>query len=233
MKAKIKQKSETNNSTALISLTTFTPDKKEEFTQKVEVLKKEIGVFKITNPELRVKASDFLSRVQKAYNILEAKRKELVTPFNTEVKRINAEFKFIQSPLESLEASIKAEISRDFKEQQKIQEEINRKAKEEEEKQLAKLHKQLNSKDALTAAAAENKAEAIITEAQAKIESAAPITSIRSSAGSPSISKIWKWEVVDAWKVTNEVMINSAVKSGQREISGLRIYEDVSVAGGR
>ncbi len=240
-KAKVKKENQTSNGKstlpAVVTFVTLTDANRKLFADKVSALQKEVGNFKITNPETRSKASEFLSRVKNGFNWLESKRKELVTPFNAEVSKINSDFKTITEPLSKLESIIKNELSRDFKEQEAKRIEAERKAREEEAKKLAKLEKDLNSKNELIKAAAESRADAIMTQTEVAIEQSAPVSKIFTSSGTTTFRKVWKWEVEDIDKVPkayftlNEKSINASVKHGLREIPGIRIYEDVQPAG--
>jgi hypothetical protein len=50
-----------------------------------------------------------------------------------------------------------------------------------------------------------------------------------------SVSKVWKWELVDPMQVPTEywsidpAKLDAAVKAGAREIPGVRVYEDARV----
>jgi len=94
---------------------------------KFEPLKAEIAQF--VSPVKTLVVTDFKSssdavetakRLKSLWNMVDAKRKELVGPLNDEVKRINEYVKFIVAPLDDAEAHIKRELNRFATEQEMI-----------------------------------------------------------------------------------------------------------------
>lgn len=222
-----------------IELESLSPLRVMQLEIKVETLLKEIGEFKITGEDTRIKATDYLTRIKKAANYLDGERKKTVTPFNDEVSKINADFKKMLQPLSDMEATIKAELKRDYNEQLKVQREAELKIRLDEEEKLQKLQKDLKSKNPEKKQAAEEKVQEIKEHSVTTLSSVAdlPTRKISTGGGTVSMKKVWKWKVIDKKKVpleyleVNEKMVNIVVKTGTRELPGFEIYEDVDVAG--
>jgi hypothetical protein len=221
-----------------VELESLSPLRVMQLEIKVETLLKEIGEFKITGEDTRIKATDYLTRIKKAANYLDGERKKTVTPFNDEVSKINTDFKKMLQPLSDMEATIKKEMKRDYDEQLKAQREAEAKIKAEEEAALKKLQKDLKSKDETKKQAAEEKAEEIKEHSVTTLSSVAdlPTRKISTGGGTVSMKKVWKWKVIDKKKVPleyleiNEKLVNIVIKSGTRELPGFEIYEDTEVA---
>lgn len=223
------------NSNALIKGLPET--ERAELVKDLAVMDKSIRAFKIKDDVTRVSASTLLTSVKTKIKEVTAKKDLIVKPIKGSLKLIEAEFKVILEPLSDLETLIKKEIARDYTEQEAIRLEIERKAREEEAKKLAKLQEKLESDNLLERSLAENKAEIIKQNAEAKIETAAPKTNINTNIGSTNIRKIWTYEVLDPnlvpaeYKVIDSALVNGAIRNGERKIPGLRIFEKPIVAG--
>lgn len=224
-------------SSLVVTFPAFTSNDKLSLSNSVEELKKKISNYKIVDQQTRENASAFLSAVRGKWKELDAKRDKFVRPLNEEVSSINNEFKAIQQPLVDFGEILKAEIKRDYEEQQLIQRKKEMLIREEEYKRIAAAQKDLKSKNDLVRQEAVEKITAIQTEADAKINSAAPVKTIHTSHGSTSVKKVWKWKLIDFkkvpdnYKVINEKMLNAVVKasSGNIEIPGIEIYSESNV----
>lgn len=223
------------NSTALIK--GLPESEKAELVKDLGILDKSIKAFKITDDVTRGNASLLLTSVKTKIKEVTGKKDSIVKPIKESVKLIEAEFKIILEPLSELETIIKKEIARDYTVQEEIRLETERKAREEEAKKLAKLNEKLNSENQLERSLAENKAEQIRMNTETKIESVAVKTNINTNVGSTNIRKIWTYEVIDPklvpveYKVIDSALVNGAIRNGERNIPGLRIFEKPIVAG--
>ena len=241
MKAKLNKNAETektnNDQKNMITFETLSSEIKTNFISKIEKLKSEVGNLVITDATGLNQATEFLNRIKKASDTIEEKRDSFVRPFNTEVKRINGEFKFVSNPLNDLESMIKNEMSRYYKAKKQKADLEAQKLREIEAAKIAKLEKELKSKNALKVSAAENKIESIQTETASALINSRPETKIFASSGSAQFKEVWKWELEDlsllsdVYKIANSPVINAAVKSGNHNIPGLRIYKEISVSG--
>lgn len=134
---------------------------------------------------------------------------------------------------------------------QKIKEEAERKAQEEADKKARKAEearqKVENAKNATAKKKAEEaakKAEEAAQKAEAEKEAIANKVveveespkNVRTEGGLMSTKKVWKFEVTDEAKVPKEFWvidqkkINEAVKNGERELPGVRIFQDTQIS---
>jgi hypothetical protein len=173
----------------------------------------------IKNDEDRAKATELLSILSMNAKSIEEQRTDLVKPLNDTVKKINANAKKYSQPIDDAITKIKRGIANYMLEQE-------RKAREKEEKELAKRAEKNAKREA------EGKAPVLTT-----LQSVArPEATMRTEAGRTTTRKVWKFELVDDAKVPAEyrsadiAKIKVAVSNGVREIDGVRIYEDVVVS---
>jgi len=166
-------------------------------------------------------AVEFLGEIKRQVTSIEAKRKFLVKPLQDHVKAINDEFKKITGPLDEAERTIKKgisdwRISEDFKE------------KENERLRIA-----AQGRHAAQCGDVER-----LKDLEPEYEAAAAVAPRTVTAGSTKASfrSAWKFEVEDELLVPRELCspddgkIRAAVKSGRRDIAGVRVYEEKSVA---
>ena len=220
------------------AIITLPPPERSAIIKDVETLSARVGAFKITDPETRAGATNLLLLIKNKYKDIEAKKTAIVKPIKDSVKLIEAEFNILLKPLAGLEGTVKAEIARDFLEQEAEQKKARAKAEAEAQKKLEgkRLQEKLNSENAIERELAEQKAEQIRQEVLIKAPDVS--RSNTAGAGTASIRKIWKYEVTDfsklpdGFKTVDSGAIREAIREGLREIAGLRIYEDISVAGG-
>ena len=173
----------------------------------------------IKNDADRAKATEMLSALSVMAKGIEEQRTDLVKPLNDTVKKINANAKKYSAPIDEAIAKIKRGISNYVLEQ-------DRKAREKEERDLAKLAEKNAKREA------EGKAPVLTT-----LQSVArPEATIRTDAGRTTTRKVWKFEIIDDAKVPADyrsadiAKIKVAVSNGVREIDGVRIYEDAVVS---
>ena len=208
----------------------------------------------ITEAEAFRVASDMLGGVKSTIKALDTLRTELKAPSLDEGKRIDGSFrepldmlKGLQKKLETgmndwglAEARRKEEAERKRREEEaailKAEEERLLKAAEEEEKAAAIARENGDVKMTVQTEAmssiALNQAVAVSEDIQKLNDK--PVHGVARTLGgdgSMSTSKVWAFEIVDGGKVPREfcepvdMLINKAVKSGVRDIPGVRIYE--------
>lgn len=167
-------------------------------------------------------AIDSLSDIKKFQKQVEEARKSEVDPFNKLVKRVNDIFRPIGEGLSKSEEIIKNKI----KDWRILKEKIRQ---AEEKKRMEEYQKKV----------AEEQAKAKKEEREAEIIAPPPTvipTTTPGIVGSASNRKVWKFEVIDEAKIPkqyftlDETKIRTAVRSGVREIEGVRIYEDFEIA---
>ncbi len=187
----------------------------------------------IDSAEAMENGVDLAKLIKTAFTKAETERKLLVKPFNDGVKTINARFKELTGPLLDAEARIKNKMLTYRQEQDRLlREEEERLRKEREAAALAEAEKlEAEGKDALADAAIE-----------AAIETAPPPAKLqptRSDMGAvASTRKTWTFELCSIQMLAgarpdlvtaDKVAINRAIKDGDREIPGLKIFQKESL----
>jgi septal ring factor EnvC (AmiA/AmiB activator) len=173
--------------------------------KQVSPLVKQAGDYKVDSIEAVDEASVFLKKVRDTEKNLEAKRQEFTAPLNQSLKAINETFKQLKNPLEQARNLLTNKILT-WK-----RAETERLAKEEARRRaIQEAHEKKGH---------EVKAPVVLERPENKI-------------GNTQTRKVWTFEVVDFSKVPgeyksiNQVAVNQAVRSGVREIKGLRIYQE-------
>ena len=190
----------------------------------------------ITNQADNEKASDLVKFIKTCYKKAEDDRKTITDPLNGVIKNINARYKLITEPLEKAEAKVKGLMLTYSQEQRRIAMEAERIARETEEKRLieqAALLEQQNKiveSDMVMDKAAEVNASPIV---------APQVQIVRGDYGSASsIKKTWTFEVTDMKALAteypelvavNSVAVRELIRSGIRDIAGLKIFEQESI----
>ncbi len=190
-----------------------------EITKEVDNIQRKATTIVVTSAEELKDATVFVSGVKARMDKIEEWRLFFTKPLLDQKKKIDDLFKAQAQPLERVFATVKRAMS-DYAL------EVERKAREEEEK----LRKAREAQDAKREAAGKpiNLAPVRTVEREA--------ATVRTEAGSSTQKKFWTFEVTDATKVpkkytkVDETAIRNAVKAGEREIAGVRIYEDIGFA---
>ena len=154
-------------------------------------------------------ASVFLRDVSDAIKSIEAKRLEFTKPLNQSLKAINSTFKQLKSPLEGAKKELSTRILKwRSDEEQRVRKEQARRRK------IQDAHEKQGH------------------EVQVPVVMKTPEKTI----GNTQIRKVWKFELVafskvgDEFKSLNTVAVNGAIRKGKREIAGLRIYQEETMA---
>jgi len=220
-----------------MSLVTQSPNENEielKATQLIEMSDRVV----ITSDDEVQKASDLVKFIKTLYKKAEDERTSLVKPFNDGVKAINARFKTYTDPLAQAETKVKKEILSYEQEKARLRrEEAERVAKEEAEKALALAAQQEQAGNI-------KEAEATFMHA-AEVELSPVVQSvvapIRGDYGSTtSIRKTWTYRVTSMVALSshnqgelvlaNDKAIKDLIKNGIRQINGVEIYQEESVA---
>jgi len=160
-----------------------------------------------------------------------------VKPLNDQVKQINSLFQAETEPLKILSAKIDTELKTYFiAEEKRREEELQEKlkAQREEEALAAKLKAE--------AEAAGLPMPEIKTPTVLEVTDSVEVvpTSTKTAAGTMSYKKVWQWEVEDEDAlrlsrpdlfILDEKAVNALVRGGEREVKGLRIFQDVQTSG--
>lgn len=158
------------------------PPKDPEISKRAASSLKIAENYEITNQQMFEFAADDLKSIKSLMKRVEEQRTSQVGPLNTEVKRINAEYKEPMNWLESAEQILKGKILLYTQAQERIAAEAQRKADEaarqerariEAEQRAQQAEAQRQAQEAAQAEAAKRKAEADAAEAQRQADKAA------------------------------------------------------------
>jgi hypothetical protein len=196
-------------------------------------LDKKTTEIKISNDNEFGIANDILKSVKLKIKTIEDRRKDIVAPLNDYVSLRNAEFKPFSKHLEDIKGKIESEIMRYNRErqeqlrieaEQKRQEEL-KKLKEDEELQRMKAELTDNKIDIIKADVMAIKQKEI-ENSEIEIKN-----SFRTDTVNTIISENWDFEIINEKEVSLDFCspdpkkIKLAIKNGQREMSGIRIFD--------
>ena len=178
-----------------------------------------------TDDDMNV-AIDILATIKEKRKAVEKQRVEMTGPINKSLKIINGKFKEVLEPLDKAEAALKPKILA----HQHIAEQ---KKREEALIERAKVQKEIRDK---AAEAQEMGDEETATELMTQASSVyiKPKEAARGgfTGAKTVINRRWVYEVTDinalckaGYVLENTVEINKQIKSGERKIPGLRIYQ--------
>ena len=168
----------------------------------------------IQNDDEYADAAELLKVVKHKFKVLDDERTISVKPLNDEVKEINAWFKPALDRLKECETALK-----------KIMGSYSLAKQQEQQRLLAEASKAAEA--ALVTAS--NPQQNVMQLVQQATAAQAP------KVAGVSVSKVWKWELVDPAQVPAEywsidpAKLDAALKAGVREIPGVRVYEDARV----
>ena len=216
-------------------------EKLKEISVEVVKVGKKTNTLKITNEKEEIVATEMLGAIKGRLKEIEELRDFFVRPLNNQVGEINAKFKLQSEPLKESEIAIKRIISNYALEQSRIADEAQKKADEIRDKKLAKEQEKEDKK----AEKEGREAEPVIDLAPAQVVERQANT-IATSTGKTTKKKVWKHEILDVndlpLKYRKEVLrvalekgivktvITKFVQAGERDIKGVRIYEDIEIS---
>lgn len=232
------------------------PEKVEVIEKDLVKIVSEGKTLKIIDQPSYQAAATYLVEVKKRQKRLEEMRTEITKPLNEALKATNNRFKVFTEPLTQVEAIVKdgmASYAAEEEEKAKLKfEEEVRLAKEEAAAEMAEARKKQEEADRLAREAKNKKergeAEKFATEAKKAREEAEktealpiqvekPETSVRTAAGLIHTKKVWVFQITDPtliperFKVVDEKAIRKAIGEGEREIAGVRIFQETQMAG--
>lgn len=200
-----------------------------------------IETFEVVDDNTESEAAKLLGSVKIRTKRIKELKSFFTDPLKEQVKNINTMFDSQLDPLLAAEGKIKTSLSAYFSKKEaeaknRIEEELKKQA--EEKKRLEEEHRK-----ALEEAAKNNQPAPeppkvpTAMEAVATVE--APKTTVKTSTGSTSFRKIWKWEVEDMTAliaarpdlfIVDAAKVTALVRSGERELPGVRIFQEVSAS---
>lgn len=181
---------------------------------------KKVTDFIITDGPSAMQASEMLVQLKTIGNKLEVVRKALTKPLKDEAKRIEAQFRPSAEALEKADVMLRTKMLA-FRQQQ--------------EKEAAEARKALIEK-AEAAAASGDQNEALVLSQQAMSQDSGLTGKVNAADGSVGVRLIWDFEVEDLalvppeYFVLDESRVRAAVRSGVRDIAGVRIFQKEQLA---
>lgn len=223
--------------------------------QKFDSLKAEISVFVqpvstivVTNQTELDAAMSTVRTVKHLLKQVEARKKELIDPLNAQVKLVRDYANEIAAPLEAAEAHVKAQLVAYERELARSREEARRREAEEQRKREAEARAKLEEErkaaelEAMFATKEESDlAEATIEATETRVHTELAITHAQNLAqiDAQKVSgarKVWTFKVTDLslvpkeFFVLDEKKVRSQIRDGVREISGIEIFQETSIA---
>jgi hypothetical protein len=178
---------------------------KEEKKSIIEITKKASLFGVIETKDDLVNATELSVKIKKKIDELEEERLEYTAPLNVVLKKINSGFKELTVPLGDAFKEIK-KLMLDYRERK--------------EQERAEAERQMQNST--------NSSELIV-------ETVIP-DSIESRSGESRTTRRWVFVIVNEKEVpreyltTNDKKIDEAIKSGIREIRGLKIYQEKGIS---
>lgn len=185
-------------------------------------------------------AYEAAKQIKKLGKAVEKRRKELTKPLKDEARSIEAYAKKVMEPLQAADSHLRKELTaraKKLEEKRRAEEERLRKEREAEEKKrqeqeqkAADFDSVFGSKESEQSKAERERAEFLASERQKKEEKAIAQKKVKGT------QKRWTYQVEDIEKVphkylvVNSSAINAAIRSGEREIAGVKIYQETIVS---
>jgi hypothetical protein len=211
---------------------------------EIERMKAQALAHVVTDEASQNEAITMAGQAKKLANAIEKKRKEVIEAPGEFVKTVNNFVKVFRDTLDEIDRKLKAGIQTHMTKVQMEQREAQERARIEAEKIQRELDARAAALNAQREAEARKAAEKGEPAAPMEPEVIAPVVVapvvpvqkvFRSETGSSvHLRKDWVWDVLDIslippkYLVVDKVAVNQAVKSGIREIPGMRIYETES-----
>lgn len=201
----------------------------KEFSTEVLTYKEQAEAFVISTDEDYEKAGDLAGTINEKKKSIDAMRKFFVQPLNVQVDNINAMFMPKVKEADAIVSLLKGKMSVYFTKKEE--------ARIKEEKRLEAIRIEADRKRA------EQGKEAIATPVRAVAPVAKTVTS---TVAQSQIRKSWTHEVLSMSELPEEIkkaifaeaykkglvttVVQKFVDAGMREISGVRVYEQATVA---
>jgi len=208
---------------------------------EIERMKAQAMAHAVTDEASQNEAITMAGQAKKLATAIEKKRKEVIEAPSEFVKTVNNFVKVFRDTLDEIERKLKAGIQAHMTKVQMEQREAQERARIEAEKIQRELDARAAALNAQREAEARKAAEKGEPATPMEPEVIAPVVVapvvpvqkvFRSETGSSvHLRKDWVWDVLDIslipgkYLVVDKVAVNQAVKSGIREIPGMRIYE--------
>ena len=211
---------------------------------EIERMKAQAMAHVVTDETSQNEAITMAGQAKKLATAIEKKRKEVIEAPGEFVKTVNNFVKVFRDTLDEIDRKLKAGIQAHMTKVQMEQREAQERARIEAEKIQRELDARAAALNAQRGAEARKAAEKGEPVAPMEPEVIAPVVAapvvpvqkvFRSETGSSvHLRKDWVWDILDIslipgkYLMVDKVSVNQAIKSGIREITGIRIYETES-----
>lgn len=175
--------------------------------------------FTITDAATALAANEMLVQLKTIDTAIEAKRKSLTKPLKDEAKRIEAQFRPSADAIEKANLLLREKMLA---------------YRQSEESKLAEERKALLAKAEEAEKAGDSNAALALAQQAMSVETLD--TKAAAADGSVSVRMVWDFEVEDLAKVPPEYFVldegrvKAAVRSGVRDIPGIRIFQKEQLA---
>ena len=177
--------------------------------------------FIVKSPVDENKAYEILTNIKDVRKNIEKRRKEITAPLNTSLNAANAMFKELDKPLKDADTILRDKVLEYRDEQEAIAAAKQAEADEAAVKEQARREAIQES----------HKARGHETH---ELEEIVP-EEVVADVGESITSRRWTFEVTDikivprAYLALDTVAVNKAVRDGERDIKGLRIYQETGL----
>lgn len=230
------------DSEALVLFSPLEAERFERLTSEAATVQRRLAALVIRTPAEATIVHTDLTDLKKILVQIEDTRKEQVAPLNEQLNAINGAWRPLRDRLGEIEATAKRKllawnqaererVSREQAEARRRQEE----ALQKQQEALRKAEESKNSRARAKALAAADQAGTELMQARIAEPMAAP-TGIKTDNGTTSLRMRWTFQVVDPAQIprdflaVDEKKIRAAVAQGAREIPGVSIYEEETLA---
>jgi hypothetical protein len=213
---------------------------KPEVTQeiaKVNEFVRPFAIYPIENNDNYIKASEIVKQIKDRYNSLETLRLSMTRPLDESKKRIMDLFKPPLELLANTEKRLKTAMGNFQTLQEHIRAEAERKLRERQEQEEAKLKAKIEE---AKAKGNEAKVEKLETKLEATETAVIKVEPTIAKVEGVKTRKIWKFKIVELAKVPRQYMIPdekllgeiARTTKGMKKIAGIEFYSEDSIAVG-
>lgn len=194
----------------------------------------------IKNDAEKEKACVFLKEINDFKKSVDKQKKEQTEPLKIQIKDIDENFKPALDFLKEADALTRTKINSYLDEERKRQEIIALEAKKQQEeealKKIEEMEKLKNEAGKYDKATQEALVQSLEEKQNKEFEASAKVHKVNLSSASSTVRTVWTFEIEDISQIpvefleVNSKAVNEAIRQGQREIKGLKIFQKSVVA---
>lgn len=188
----------------------------------------------ITGAGPQASAVVILGDLKKMLDTIEDRRKFYTVPLNDILKGINQKAKDISAPILGADSTVRRKLvgyQQDQERKAREAEEIRRREQAERQAEIERLNRK--AEEAKKTATKEKYEEKI---AEVAAQAFTPEVKVESTVGGVSFKKRWTFEVMEPMAIPrkylapDEKAIRTAVRDGERDIPGVRIFQETDTS---